>query len=144
MSIDAYLHSTKLLLTYIEQISFGDVLEKTVIRDKCMMFQPSFDTVAFLSLLIKAHFTPKASHTQNKETTQQARLEQMAQLLESDFWHRFMAYQCPSLSDIPTPFQLLFSSPLFLTSSKALVEELYFLCLMLFATRHYVQPPPFQ
>ena len=62
------------------QISFGEVLEKTVIRDKLVTLQSSFDTMAFLSLLIKAHFTSKARihHTQNKETKQCVRLRTMA------------------------------------------------------------------
>ena len=62
------------------QISFGKVLEKTVIRDKLVTLQSSFHTMAFLSLLIKAHFTSKARihHTQNKETKQHVRLRTMA------------------------------------------------------------------
>ena len=62
------------------QISFGKVLEKTVIRDKLVMLQSSFHTMAFLSLLIKAHFTSKTwiHHTQNKETKQHVRLRTMA------------------------------------------------------------------
>ena len=109
------------------QISFGEVLEKTVIRDNLVTLQSSFHTMAFLSLLIKAHFTSKARihHTQNKETKQRVRLRTMAWYWISHtlgmgswpasavvwltFWHLFSPVQFNSrwyLGALKSPYAL--------------------------------------